>query len=101
MSTIDPASCRTELCLAIDGRWFLMRDGGVIAVLPAAPEDQPVTDVVKARVWANDQLARRGISAGAWVNGMEDRPPADSGYWVTEPWEDAAGIAVPANGVAS
>ena len=46
---IDPASCRTELCLAIDGRWFLMRDGGVIAVLPAAPEDQPVTDVIKAR----------------------------------------------------
>ena len=101
MSPIDPASCRTELCLAIDGRWFLMRDGGVIAVLPAAPEGEPVTDVVKARVWANDQLARRGISAGAWVNGMEDRPPADSGYWVTEPWEDAAGIAVPANGVAS
>lgn len=98
MIPIDPAFYRTELCLAINGDWYLMRDGGTIARLPAIPDQETATGVIAARVWANDELARQRISIGGWLNGM-DLPPADSGYWVTEPWEDAAATAMPAGGV--
>ena len=97
MSVPDPAFFRTELCLATTGDWYLMRDGGVIAVL-RAPEGKPVTYTIDARAWARDLLTGRGITVNEWMNGM-DLPEHDSGYWVTEPWED--GPAIPVTAVAS
>jgi len=86
VSVPDPAFFRTELCLAINGDWCLMRDGGVVAWLAAVPGR--VTEPFAARGWACVELATRGIAVTEWVNGS-DRPEHDSGHWVTEPWEAA------------
>lgn len=94
MSIPDPAYYRTELCLATTGDWYLMRDGGVIAVLHP-PEDKTVTYTIDARAWACHLLTGRGITVTGWVNGM-DLPEHDSGYWVTEPWEDSPAARVTA-----
>jgi hypothetical protein len=99
VTAIDPAFYRTELCLATNGDWYLMRDGALIAVL-RAPEDKPVTHIVNPRTWARHLLTALGAAPGGWLNGM-DLPPADSGYWVTEPQEDAAAIAAAVSGTAS
>ena len=89
MNVIDSAHYRTELCLAINGDWLLMRDGGVIAWLAAVPGK--VTEPFAACGWGVAELATRGIAVTEWVNGM-DRPEHDSGHWVAEPWDDVLAV---------
>lgn len=89
MTTINPAFYRTELGLASDGGWYLMRDGQIIEILQGNPDGITLTSVTVARDWATAALSMRGIDAGPWISGRDDLPEADSAYFVTEPQTDA------------
>jgi hypothetical protein len=84
VSDTGPQMYRTELCLATNGDWYLLRGGIRIGCFPADPDGVTVTGTIAARGWARTELKGAGVTVTGWVNGT-DAPPQDSGYWLAEP----------------